>query len=171
MTIKRKGGLGEWGHRVGQEKRRRGRASGSSEGKGKGIRDSNALWHLSGKQYLISKLVAPGLVVICSKALSGRQGLSQLPCNGACIPSQAQSCLLNVPLARGDVCQDELDTAAPFRRLSKVQLPVQPMWQQPIGTWYLMIWGVKPDMAHHMSCLKCIPASYALIIWCIAEQK
>jgi len=28
---------------VGQEKRERGRASGSSEGKGKGIRDSNAL--------------------------------------------------------------------------------------------------------------------------------
>ena len=92
-----------------------------------GIRDSNALSQLSVKQYLLSKLAAPGLVVICSKSLSGRQGLSQLPCNGACIPSQAQSCLLHVSLARGDVCQDELDAAAPFGRLSEMQLPVQPM--------------------------------------------
>ena len=94
--------------------------------------------------------------MIRSKAMSERQGLSQLRCNGACIPCQAQSCLLHIPLARGNVCQDELDAAAPFGRLSEVQLPVQPMGQQSIAISSLMIWGVKPDMAHHMLWLKCI---------------
>jgi len=81
MNIKRKGGLGRQRHRMGQGERRMGRETSKGKGKGKGkdkgkgIRDSNALSQSSGKQYLLSKLVAPSLVMICSKSLSGRQGL------------------------------------------------------------------------------------------------
>ncbi len=53
----------------------KGKGKGKGKDKGKGIRDSNALSQSSGKQYLLSKLVAPSLVMICSKSLSGRQGL------------------------------------------------------------------------------------------------
>lgn len=78
----------------------------------------------SENEHLVSKLLAPSLVAFGTEAMSGRQGLSQLGCNGPCIACQAEGGPLHIPLPRGHVCQDELDAAAPLGSLPKVQLPV-----------------------------------------------
>ncbi len=64
--------------------------------------------------------------MVCVEAMGGRHSLCELCCNSAGIACQGQGCLLNVALPRSHISQDELHTAAPFGRLPKVQLPVQP---------------------------------------------